>query len=48
MLLPGVSRLESLPEGTVCLSILARSDKRGKITPPRHCFVLPTGRHSWR
>lgn len=37
-----------LPEGTVCVSLLARMTARHEIQAPRACFVEPAGRHHWR
>lgn len=37
-----------LPDGTVCLSVLARMNKRKEIQDPRACFLEPDGRHRWR
>jgi hypothetical protein len=37
-----------LPEGTVCLSILACMNKGREMQGPRACFVEPNGRHHWR
>jgi len=39
---------EHLPEGTICLSVLAHVNKRHEIVGPRFCFVEPSGRHHWQ
>lgn len=39
---------ESLPDGTVCVSLVAHIDKRGEVREARACFIEPRGRHHWR
>ena len=41
------SALQTSPEGSVCLSVLASIDKRGRLRDPRACLVELGGRHRW-
>jgi len=36
-----------LSEGTVCLSVLARINRRQEVAGPKTCFIEPEGRHHW-